>query len=199
MGKKFEKKVKRKKKKEAPSWKIRLTNKVNQLRKDLSILTEMKNQKIRNIRIIAEMTKKYNLEKNPIKSCIEELKQEITAISHKIYQYPPRCETYHQNKMFDENQRRFYGDLFDKTCQQSNEMPDKKETAAFWSNLLDKTKQHNENAEWMPGVKAKLQDIPQQDNLDITTALVKKVAKKYEEFEITRKGQDPRILDKELK
>ena len=43
----------------------------------------MKNQKIRNIKIIAEMTKKYNLEKNPIKSCIEELKQEITAISHK--------------------------------------------------------------------------------------------------------------------
>ena len=84
MGKKFEKKVKRKKKKEAPPWKIRLTNKVNQLRKDLSILTEMKNQKIRNIKIIAEMTKKYNLEKNPIKSCIEELKQEITAISHKI-------------------------------------------------------------------------------------------------------------------
>ena len=76
IGKKFEKKVKRKKKKEAPPWKIRLTNKVNQLRKDLSILTEMKTQKIRNVRIIEEMTKKYNLEKNPIKSCIEELKQE---------------------------------------------------------------------------------------------------------------------------
>ena len=44
----------------------------------------MKNQKIRNIRIIEEMTKKYNLEKNPIKFYIEELKQEITAISHKI-------------------------------------------------------------------------------------------------------------------
>ena len=84
MGRKFEKKVKRKKKKGGPPWKIRQTNKVNQLRKDLSILTEMKNQKIRNIRIIEEMTKKYNLEKNPIKSCTEELKQEITAISHKI-------------------------------------------------------------------------------------------------------------------
>ena len=123
------------------------------------------------------MTKKYNLEENPIKSCIEELKQEITAISHKIQQYTARCETYHQNKMFDENQRRFYGDLFDKNCQQSNEMPDKKETTAFWSNLWGKTKQHNENAEWMPGVEAKLQDIPQQDNQDITTALVKKAAK----------------------
>ena len=44
----------------------------------------MKNQKIKNIKIIAEMTKKYNLEKNPVKSCIEELKQEITVISHKI-------------------------------------------------------------------------------------------------------------------
>ena len=85
MGKKFEKKVKRKKKKEVLPWKIRLTSKVNQLRKDLSILTEMKNQKIRNIRIIEEITKKYNLEKNPIKSCIEELKQEIAAISHKIH------------------------------------------------------------------------------------------------------------------
>ena len=84
MGKKFEKKVKRKKKKEAPPWKIRLTNKVNQLRKNLSILTEMKNQKIKNIRIMEEMTKKYNLEKNPIKSCTEDLKQEITSISHKI-------------------------------------------------------------------------------------------------------------------
>ena len=79
--------------------------------------------------------------------------------------------------MFDENQRRFYGDLFDKNCQQSNEMPDKKETTSFWSNLWGKTKQHNKSPEWMPGVEAKLQDIPQQDNLDIATALVKKAAK----------------------
>ena len=56
-------------------------------------------------------------------------------------------------------------------------MPDKKETTSFWSNLWGKTKQHNENAEWMPGVEMKLQDIPQQDNLDITTALVKTAAK----------------------
>ena len=56
-------------------------------------------------------------------------------------------------------------------------MPDKKETTTFWSNIWDKTRQHNENAEWMPGVEVKLQDIPQQDNLDITTALVKKAAK----------------------
>ena len=135
MGKKFEKKVKGKKKKEAPPWKIRLTNKVNQLRSDLSVLTEIKNQKIRHIRILEEITKKYNFEKNPIKSCTEELKQEITAISHKIQQYTARCETYCQNKMFDENQRRFYGDLFDKNCQQSSEMHDKKEITAFWSNL----------------------------------------------------------------
>ena len=79
--------------------------------------------------------------------------------------------------MFHENQSRFYWDLFDKNCQQSNEIPDKKETTAFWSNLWGKTKQQNKNAEWMPGVEVKLQDIPQQDKLDIITALVKKVAK----------------------
>ena len=78
--------------------------------------------------------------------------------------------------MFYENQRTFYGDFFDKNSQQSNEMPDKKETTAFWSNLWGKTKQHNKNAEWMPGVEVKLQHIP-QDNLDITTALVKKAVK----------------------
>ena len=60
--------------------------------------------------------------------------------------------------MFDENQRRFNGYLFDKNCQQSNEMPDKKETTTFWSNLWGKTKQHNENAEWIPGVEVKLQE-----------------------------------------
>ena len=79
--------------------------------------------------------------------------------------------------MFDENQRRFYGDLFDQNYQQSNEMPDKKEATAFWSNIWGKTKQHNENAEWMPEVEVKLQNIPQQNNLDITTVLVKKAAK----------------------
>ena len=62
--------------------------------------------------------------------------------------------------MFDENQRRFYGDLFDKNYQQSNEMPDKKETTAFWSNLWGKTKQHNKIAEWMPGVEGKLARHP---------------------------------------
>ena len=72
MGKKFEKKVKRKKKKEAPPWKIRLTNKEST--KERPQCTDRnKNQKIRDIRIIEEMIKKCNLEKNPIKSCIEEL------------------------------------------------------------------------------------------------------------------------------
>ena len=76
-------------------------------------------------------------------------------------------------------------------------MPDKKETTAFLSSLWGKTKQHNENAEWMPGVEVKLQDIP-QNNLDITTVLVKKAAKSMMSWKSPGR-QDPRILDKELK
>ena len=101
--------------------------------------------------------------------------------------------------MFDGNQRRFYGDVSDKNYQQSNVMPDKKETTAFWSNLSCTTKQHKENAEWMPGVEAKLQDIPQQDNLEITTSLVKKAAKSMKSWKSPGKDKIQGYWDKELK
>ena len=58
------------------------------MRKDLSILTDQ--------RKIDEMERKYKL------------KQEISAIAHKIERYTTRCESHRHNKQFKENQKRFY-------------------------------------------------------------------------------------------
>ena len=54
------------------------------MRKDLSILIEMKENRIKDQRKIDEMERKYKLYNQPIKVKIEQLKQEISAIAHKI-------------------------------------------------------------------------------------------------------------------
>ena len=84
MGKKFEKKVEKEKERSTT-----MENKANQQSESTKERPQCtdRNEKPedkKHVRIIEEMTKKYNLETNPIKSCIEELKPEITAISHKI-------------------------------------------------------------------------------------------------------------------
>ena len=42
---------------------------------------------------------------------IEELKQRITAIAAKVRRYQGRIDSYRQNRLFENNQRQFYGKL----------------------------------------------------------------------------------------
>ena len=66
------------------------------MRKDLSILTDQRKIDEKDLSKIDEMERKYKL------------KQEISAIAHKIERYTTRCESHRHNKQFKENQKRFY-------------------------------------------------------------------------------------------
>ena len=78
------------------------------MRKDLSILTDQRKIDEKDLSKIDEMERKYKLYNQPIKVKIEQLKQEISAIAHKIERYTTRCESHRHNKQFKENQKRFY-------------------------------------------------------------------------------------------
>ena len=42
---------------------------------------------------------------------IEELKKRITAIAAKVRRYQGRVDSYRQNRLFENNQRQFWGEL----------------------------------------------------------------------------------------
>ena len=94
-----------------PPWKRRIQNKINNMRKDISRLKELETQNLKNKKLVDELTKKHQLSKKNIKQVVEELKQHTRALSKKIERYENRVKQYHQNKLFQTNQKDLYKEL----------------------------------------------------------------------------------------
>ena len=90
-----------------PLWKIRLQNKIKELRKDLCQLEASKDKDISNFR----HWEKYSIRVKRLNVVIEELKKRITAIAAKVRRYQGRVDSYRQNRLFENNQRQFYREL----------------------------------------------------------------------------------------
>ena len=61
---------------------------------------------------------------------IEELKQRITAIAVKVRRYQARVDSYRQNRLFENNQRRFYREL-DQKEERCDDQPVTEESKQF--------------------------------------------------------------------
>ena len=179
-----DRKPRKQKRKNVPPWKQRMNTTMEKKRKDLSQLTELKNKKLTNQRRIEKLARKYTLDEDKIDEQIEILKQEILALKEKIERYSSRCEFHRQNKLFETNQKRFYDELENKGKEESPESkgPDKKKVLDFWGNIWGNGKKHNQDAEWIKDTKEETQDIPKQENLSITPAMVRKALKKMKNW-----------------
>ena len=107
LGMKIDKVVWRKE----PMWKRRLQNKSKKLRKDLSQLEASKDKDIRNFRHWERLEMKYSIRVKGLNVVINELKQTIAAIAAKVGRYQGRVGSYRQNRLFENNQRKFFREL----------------------------------------------------------------------------------------
>jgi len=80
-----------------PPWKIRLSKKLLALRRQLSQLIALREGQLQNERTVSTLTKKFQLNETDLNMTIESLKQQVTAVAHKIRRYDNRCLQYHQN------------------------------------------------------------------------------------------------------
>jgi len=124
-----------------------------------------------------KLERKYRIKNKGYDVVIEELKQNLGAVSQKIKRYTERVEQYNQNRMFTNNEKRFYQELQRTECI-SKEAPDKQKSKAFWQNIWGQPTKHNTYAEWLHKVSIKLEHIEKQENLSITVADVKKMIRK---------------------
>ena len=98
--------------KKEPIWKRRLQNKIKELRKDLSQLVASKDKGISNFRHWERLERKYSIRVKRFHCLVEELKQKIIAVAAKVRRYQGWVDSYRQNRLFKNNQRQFYRELY---------------------------------------------------------------------------------------
>ena len=88
-----------------PPWKVRLSNRLSVFRRELSQLVALREGRLLNERMVAFLTRKFNLIEVDVNTVIEVLKQKVTAVAHRIRRYDNRCLRYRQNQVFRMNPR----------------------------------------------------------------------------------------------
>ena len=91
---------------------------------------------------MAYLERKYKVNEKGITTVIEELKQRVTAKAAKITRYENRTKQFGHNRLFEENQRRFYSEIEGKT-NSSATVPDATETQTFWETMWANPVEHN--------------------------------------------------------
>ena len=128
-----------------PMWKRRLQNKIKELRKDLSQLEASKDKGIRNFRHWERLERKYSIRVKRLNVVVEEEKQRITAIAAKVRRYQGRVDSYRQNRLFENNQRQFYGEL-DQAEGRCDDQPVAEDSKPFWGNIRSQSADHKKDA-----------------------------------------------------
>ena len=162
-------------KRKTPLWKRRIEDKITQVRKDISYLEEKKKGTTLKQKILEGLNRRHPLlKKKGIPCIIEELKQRLRAKAAKIKRFNKRCERYHQNKLFGNNQRQFYRNLQTNPEEQDISHPeaDKDSCLKFWKNIWEQPVEHNSDAEWLPDVRTALASADEQRQFVITNTLV---------------------------
>jgi len=135
-------------------------------------LIALREGRLLNERTVTRLTQYFRLNETDLSVIIESLKQQVTAIAHKIRRYDKRCQQYHQNRLFSTNPKRLFNP------RASNmDVPEASEALNFWRALWEKSKVHNRSAEWIRSVEADLNSLTRQTNLQIILAHVQSCLK----------------------
>ena len=96
------------------------------------------------------LQRKYGIKQKGLQIVKEEIRQRVKAKTAKISRYQQRINQYQQNRMFKNNESRFYQKLNNDDGQNNeNAIPDADESKRFWSDIWGKEVKHNGKAEWL--------------------------------------------------
>jgi len=131
-----------------PPWVRRIQGSINDIRKELSVLVEIKrdNRMVQYIKR-SRMLKKYNIEKGEdLNRLIEE--QNVSEKPQQLSRYRERQNQYYQNKLFATDCKKFYNRLRQTEGNVKN-APDKEELENFWREIYENKVKHNGEECWI--------------------------------------------------
>ena len=133
-------------KKGEPQWKRRIQRRILQLRQDISRLEEIRNGKPLRKKLIETLELRYKyLWKKGVTVVQEELKQRLRAKGNTVRRFEKRCKRFHDNQLFQSNQKRFYSTLKRTNTHDAEHQPnpDSRECLDFWSRIWSVQVEHN--------------------------------------------------------
>ncbi|XP_067141525.1 uncharacterized protein [Centruroides vittatus] len=138
-----------------PVWKKRIQTKIDNFRKELGQLVEIKRgidtHRMRKIR--KNLYIKYNIQtENDQNNIIEIIKQKVKALAGRIKRYDEMNTKKEQNRFFKENEHRLYRSL-GSNATKNIKIPSKENVEEFWTSVLSNPKQYNTEAKWVKEIE----------------------------------------------
>ena len=118
------------------------------------------------------MYRKYRLEHRHINDAIEDAKQRLIAISHRLKRYDARNEQFLINKQFQNNPQKVYKQ-FRKESDKKSSFPNKDATMRYWRDIWERPVDYNENASWLNEITEDNQHTREQRSVQLTERDVK--------------------------
>lgn len=157
---KMEYQTARKNKDNIAPWKVRLENKITNIRKDIGKLHNYLNklnsasQKLKKkIKIIAKRAKINHNSPDYLTKLhlhLDKCKQKAAALGARIRRYNERVKTYRDNKSFSENPGSFYRGLENNILEPNNgSLPEPHMMLTFWQNIWSTPVYHDDDAYWI--------------------------------------------------
>ena len=159
-----------------PPWERRLNTQIEEMRRDLSRLKELADNRMKKKKRIEELYDKYKIQEKGLNHVIEDIKQRIKSKTYKVQRYINRNEGYKQNKLFETNQKRLYNQLRGENRDQ--DIPEAAPTRRLWESIWSKPVNHNKHAAWLEEIKVEEGGRIKQVFPEITATTVKNQLKK---------------------
>ncbi|XP_030758038.1 uncharacterized protein LOC115883767 [Sitophilus oryzae] len=96
------------------------------------------------------------------------LKMKLQAKGQRLRRYTKRSDQYRQNKMFNEDMKKFYRSNLNKVNNNEiKETPDPDELECFWRGIFEEEKTHNKDASWIQQEKIDQEHINEDEWKDL--------------------------------
>ena len=83
-------------------------------------------------------------------------------------------DNYRQNRLFENNQRRFYRELDQEEERCDDDQLMTEQSKQFWGNIWSQSADHKKDAKWLQDLRSEV-NVKLQEKMDITTGSLKKI------------------------
>ena len=136
----------------------------------------MSASRLQNKKVRKELDEEYRIQEKGLNHIEEDVKQRMKAKAHKIQRYTNRNKQYHQNKLFQTNQKRLLNQLRGEDAQQEN--PEAEPSKRLWEGIWGNPVTHNKQTARLQEIKEKEHERIRQTFHETTTRIVRNKLKR---------------------
>lgn len=161
-----------------PPWKRRLETKIDNVRSKIAVLKHYfdQNQRVsvkvkKKIMAIARVAGTFNFQPNFVKNLkvvYENFKQSVSAWGYRLRKYNKKVKRRNQNRLFRNNQKKFYETLSKENPGEFNVLPSTDSLFNYWNSIWGSEVKHSEDANWIKEEEQRMQDKAEMETIKIT-------------------------------